>query len=114
MDSNILSIAGAAYGQQVTKPQQPVRRSADAEAPRAPEKPSGPAAGAGDLKPLADPSSKKAQLVVHEATKRVIIKVTDGSTGQIVTEIPPEKYLDMVAKFLQTVDLNGGNIDATM
>ena len=35
---------------------------------------------------------------VHEATKRVTIKIVDKDTKKVVKEFPPEKTLDMIAK----------------
>lgn len=35
---------------------------------------------------------------VHEATKRISIKVHNQETGEVIREIPPEKTLDFVAK----------------
>lgn len=54
---------------------------------------------------------KNVRLLVHEATNRVIIRITDQVTGDQIVEIPPEKYLDMVAKFLESIDLGGGGVD---
>lgn len=34
----------------------------------------------------------------HEKTKRVLIKVVDNETKEIIKEIPPEKTLDMIEK----------------
>lgn len=55
--------------------------------------------------------AKNVRLLVHEATNRVIIRITDRETGDRIAEIPPEKYLDMVAKFLESIDLGGGGVD---
>ncbi len=38
------------------------------------------------------------QFSVHEQTKRISVKVTDRTTGEVIREIPPEKTLDFVAK----------------
>jgi flagellar protein FlaG len=35
---------------------------------------------------------------VHEATKRISVKVLDKETNEVIREIPPEKVLDMVAR----------------
>jgi uncharacterized FlaG/YvyC family protein len=50
----------------------------------------------------------KVRLSVHEATNRVIIRVADPETGEVITEIPRENYLDMVASFLSNMDKNHG------
>ncbi len=34
---------------------------------------------------------------IHEKTKQIMIKVIDQETKEVITEIPPEKVLDMVA-----------------
>lgn len=38
------------------------------------------------------------QFGVHEATKRVTIKIVDKETHEVIREVPPEKTLDMIAK----------------
>lgn len=45
---------------------------------------------------------------VHEATKVITIKVLNKQTGELIREIPPEKTLDLVAKFME---INGILID---
>lgn len=35
---------------------------------------------------------------IHEATRRVTIKIVDKTTKEVIKEIPPEKTLDMIAK----------------
>jgi flagellar protein FlaG len=35
---------------------------------------------------------------IHEATKRISVKVLDKDTNEVIREIPPEKVLDMVAR----------------
>lgn len=35
---------------------------------------------------------------IHEATKRITIKVVDKETKEVIRELPPEKTLDMIAK----------------
>jgi flagellar protein FlaG len=117
MDNNIMSIAGAAYGQLTGKPQHVEKKTAkEVEATRfdtgVPEEVSKASAKANQ--PVAV-SQTKMDLVIHQATKRVVIRFTDSDTGQVVREIPPEKYLDMVADFLQSVDLAKGNkLDTTI
>lgn len=36
---------------------------------------------------------------IHEETKQIMVKVMDSETKQVIREIPPEKILNMVAKF---------------
>ena len=35
---------------------------------------------------------------IHEATNRVMIKIVDKDTKEVIKEFPPEKTLDMIAK----------------
>jgi flagellar protein FlaG len=35
---------------------------------------------------------------IHEATNRVMIKIVDKETKEVIKELPPEKTLDMIAK----------------
>jgi|CeladaMinimDraft_18_1061708.scaffolds.fasta_scaffold00758_5 Uncharacterized flagellar protein FlaG len=48
------------------------------------------------------------ELSIHEQTKEVVIRVKNKETGELIREVPPEKILDMVAKFME---LNGIIID---
>lgn len=48
------------------------------------------------------------EMSVHEATNAVMIKVINKETGEIIREVPPEKTLDVVAKFME---INGILID---
>jgi len=48
------------------------------------------------------------EVSVHEKTKEVMIKVRDKETGELIREVPPEKILDMVSKFME---MNGIIID---
>ncbi len=41
----------------------------------------------------------------HEKTRRVVVKVLDASTKEIIREIPPEKELDAYAKILEMAGL---------
>jgi flagellar protein FlaG len=36
---------------------------------------------------------------VHEETKRVMVRIVNNSTGEVIREFPPKKFLDMVASF---------------
>ncbi len=42
---------------------------------------------------------------IHEATNKVMVKVVDKETDEIIREIPPEKILDMVAKMWELAGL---------
>ncbi len=41
------------------------------------------------------------EMSVHEATNEVIIRVLDKETGELIREVPSEKILDMVSKFME-------------
>jgi len=42
---------------------------------------------------------------IHEETKRVIVRVYDKNTGKLISEIPPEKFLDLIANIWKQVGL---------
>lgn len=35
---------------------------------------------------------------IHEPTREIIARIVNRETGEVIREIPPEKFLDMVAK----------------
>lgn len=43
-------------------------------------------------------SKEEAIFGVHEDTNRIMIKIVDKDTKEVVKEFPPEKTLDMIAK----------------
>ena len=43
----------------------------------------------------------EAKFGIHEATNRVMIKLVDKDTQEVIKEIPPEKTLDLIAKSLE-------------
>lgn len=43
-------------------------------------------------------SNGEAIFGIHEATNRVMIKIVDKDTKEVIKEFPPEKTLDMIAK----------------
>lgn len=43
-------------------------------------------------------SNGEAIFGIHEATNRVMIKIIDKDTKEVIKEFPPEKTLDMIAK----------------
>ena len=43
-------------------------------------------------------SNEEAVFGVHEETNRIMIKILDKDTKEVVKEFPPEKTLDMIAK----------------
>ncbi|MDP4093167.1 MAG: flagellar protein FlaG [Bacillota bacterium] len=42
---------------------------------------------------------RRFEFSIHPKTKEIMVKVINSDTNEIVREIPPEKTLDMVAKF---------------
>lgn len=48
------------------------------------------------------------EMSVHKETNTIIVKVKNKDTGELIREIPPEKTLDLVAKFME---INGILID---
>lgn len=49
--------------------------------------------------------NKKFSYEVHDKTNKIIVKIMDANTGEIVKEIPPEKELDMIAKMKELVGI---------
>ncbi|SET17902.1 flagellar protein FlaG [Natronincola peptidivorans] len=45
------------------------------------------------------------QFSVHEATKRISVKIVNTENQEVIREIPPEKLLDMVAKMWEIAGL---------
>lgn len=43
-------------------------------------------------------SNEEAVFGVHEETNRIMIKILDKDTKEVIKEFPPEKTLDMIAK----------------
>ena len=39
---------------------------------------------------------------IHEETERLMVKVYDQDTGEVIKEIPPEEFLNMVAKLRES------------
>ncbi len=42
--------------------------------------------------------NSEALFAVHEATNRIMIKIVDRNTKEVIKEFPPEKTLDLIAK----------------
>ncbi len=49
--------------------------------------------------------NERLQFRVHEATNVIMVKVVDTYTNEVIKEIPPEKFLDMVAKLQELVGI---------
>ena len=50
-------------------------------------------------------SNSEAIFGIHDTTNRVIIKIVDKSTKEVLKELPPEKALDMIAKVWELAGL---------
>jgi flagellar protein FlaG len=42
---------------------------------------------------------------IHEETKRIIVRIYDKNTNELISEIPPEKFLDLIANIWKQVGL---------
>ncbi len=49
--------------------------------------------------------NERLEFSVHEATNRVMVRVLDRETDEVLREIPPEQILDLVAKLQELVGL---------
>ncbi|NLJ80899.1 MAG: flagellar protein FlaG [Firmicutes bacterium] len=45
------------------------------------------------------------EFTIHEETNRVMVKVIDLATGEVIKEIPPEELLDTVARIRDMIGL---------
>ena len=43
--------------------------------------------------------------MVHEKTNRIIVRLVNNHTGEVIKEIPPEKMLDIAADILEMIGL---------
>ena len=50
-------------------------------------------------------SNSEAVFGIHEDTNRVMIKIVDKNTKEVIKELPPEKTLDMIAKVWEIAGL---------
>jgi len=48
---------------------------------------------------------KRLEFSVHEKSHRVMVKIVDQVTGEVLDEIPPKRVLDMMNSFSQMVGL---------
>ena len=48
---------------------------------------------------------KRLEFSVHEKSNRVIVKIIDQGTGEVLNEIPPKRVLDMLSSFSEMVGL---------
>lgn len=47
------------------------------------------------------PMHRMLNVSIHDKTRRIMVKVIDTETDEVIREIPPEKTLDMFAKILE-------------
>jgi len=83
----------------VPAPAEPRHRPAPVPAADAPEPfaaPPGPPPPP-DLKFTLRSADVEARFAIHEATGCVTVTIYDRSTGEVIREIPPRRYLDLVA-----------------
>ncbi len=45
------------------------------------------------------------QFTVHEASGKMMVKVMDGSTGEVIREIPPSEVLNLAARLDEMIGL---------
>lgn len=57
------------------------------------------------LNRLLEESPRRLKFNVHEGTGRIWVQVIDLETNEVVKEIPPERYLDLVARIWELVGL---------
>ncbi|HEY8498886.1 MAG TPA: flagellar protein FlaG [Limnochordales bacterium] len=50
-------------------------------------------------------SRRQLKFHVHEATGRIWVQVIDSRTQEVIKEIPPERYLDLVARIWELVGI---------
>lgn len=50
-------------------------------------------------------NNRRFEVMVHEKTKTIMVKVVDTDTNEVIREIPPEKILDLVANLMQLAGL---------
>ncbi|AZO96776.1 flagellar protein FlaG [Halocella sp. SP3-1] len=49
--------------------------------------------------------NKNIEFTIHEETNKIMVKIIDNETDEVIKEIPAEKILDMVAKFCEMVGI---------
>jgi len=76
------------------------------------EKVARPSVSAEELGEVAEHLSQALEVVdrglefaVHEDTKRVMVKVINRETDEVIKEIPPERLLDMIARIWDMIGL---------
>lgn len=49
--------------------------------------------------------NKKLKFEIHEKSNRIVVKVIDQDSGEILSEIPPEKVIEMIDSVQESVGL---------
>ena len=49
--------------------------------------------------------NKSIKFSIHEETNKIMVKIIDNQTDEVIKEIPSEKILDMVAKLCEMVGI---------
>jgi flagellar protein FlaG len=62
------------------------------------EDPEAIAEGVKTMRTMARIFERKLDFIIHEDTNRLMVKVIDLETEEVIREIPPEQILDMLAK----------------
>lgn len=58
-----------------------------------------------DINKMLHHLNERLEFSVHEATNRIMVRVLDRETEEVLREIPPEQILDLVAKLWELVGL---------
>jgi len=53
------------------------------------------------LNSISSSLNKKIHFQVHKATNRTMVEVIDRNTNEVIREIPPKEFLDLVARMHQ-------------
>jgi flagellar protein FlaG len=48
---------------------------------------------------------KRMEFKIHEGTKRIMVKIVNRDNGDVLSEIPPEKVLDIIGSIQEMVGL---------
>jgi flagellar protein FlaG len=64
-----------------------------------------------NIEKMAKIVSSKLQFEVHEETQRIMIRVVDAETQEVIREVPPEQVLNADAKFREVLHLIGVLMD---
>ena len=54
---------------------------------------------------MLDKVNKRLSFRVHDGSERMMVYVIDNKTNEVVREVPPEKFLDVIARIREFVGL---------